>query len=163
MALQPIIQRKKPVEESGGLFGAISGGLGGALAIGAGVAAIAGTGGAAAPAVAGAGAAGAGAGAAAGGAAAGGGLAAGLGGAAGAVGGAGALGNIIDPKEVKGGDLKTQAPLQSVNRRLQSDPQAILAQLNQSQAAIQTLDDRTRQTYEPFILAAQKKARGMVG
>jgi len=133
MALANIINPPDPQKKKGGLLSKISGGLGGALDI---------------------------AGLVVPGASTAGKIISGAGKVANA---AGTVGNFIDPQTVSGGGSRPGVPqMSAADRRLSSDPQATLATLNQSLAAVQNLDQQTRAAYEPFLAAAKREAEARI-
>lgn len=76
------------------------------------------------------------------------------------------VGGMIDkPDQLSGPGVKAIDTQQSsaVNRKLANDPSMAAATVNESLAAIQRADERTRAVYEPFLIAAKRNLETRIG
>jgi len=75
---------------------------------------------------------------------------------AGGLAGASTLADVANPGEE--GKQVPAVPLSAPERKLQGDPRAVIGTLNESIAALQRQDQKTRSAYEPFLMAAKQAA-----
>lgn len=76
------------------------------------------------------------------------------------------VGALADPKQADSGGQQRAAAQQvetAAAQKLKQDPRAVVAQLNDSMAALKNSSEKTQQALMPFFQSAYEKASKMIG